>query len=111
LNIQFKELTPNALCSPQPVVRCHLLNQGNRLERESRLSHARSGFVFPKQTEKLTLPAQKRSWLDQKESLFPGPNHPGEEYQKKSIRLLVGRSFDLSMQDGQLLSQECIFRQ
>ncbi|GHO87614.1 hypothetical protein KSZ_56200 [Dictyobacter formicarum] len=50
------------------------------------------------------MPAEERLWLDKEERLFPGSDHPGEEHQKKPVRLSVGRPFDLSMKDNQLLS-------
>ena len=49
--------------------------------------------------------------LDDKERLFPGPNHSGENYQEHSICFAVHWSFDLSTQDDQLMSQQRVFRQ
>jgi len=43
-NIQLEKLAPNALCSPEPIVCCHLLDQADRLGGES--LHPRSGFRF-----------------------------------------------------------------
>jgi hypothetical protein len=110
-NIQLEELTSNALRSPEPVVRCHLPNQSDGLVREPRL--ARAGFrrVLPKHTEELTMEAEKRLRLDDKERLFPGPNHSSEKYQKHSICFPVHWSFDLSTQNDQLVSQQRVFRQ
>jgi len=51
------------------------------------------------------MPAQKRLRLDDKGRLFPGPNHSSEQYQEHSICFPVNWSFDLSMQDDQLVSQ------
>jgi hypothetical protein len=67
-------------------------------------SCARLRFASPEQAEELTMPAQQRLWLEKVECLFPGPNHFGQEYQEKPVRLFVYRSFDLSMEDGELLS-------
>ena len=50
-------------------------------------------------------------FLDKEKGLFPGSDHPGEEHQKKPIRLSVGRSFDLSTQNDQWHASERIFRQ
>ena len=38
--------------------------------------------------------------------MFPGPNHPGEKHQDGSIPSGIDRSFDLSAEDNQLLSEE-----
>ncbi len=46
---------------------------------------------------------QKRLWLDKEESLFPSPNHAGQKHQEKPIRFPIGRSFDLSAKDHELL--------
>jgi len=36
------------------------------------------GFMLPEQAEELTVPAQKRLWLDKKECLFPN-SEPSEQ--------------------------------
>jgi hypothetical protein len=54
---------------------------------------------------------QERLRLNEEQRLFPGSDHPGQEYQQQSIRLPTSGSFDLSMQDDQLLAQQRIFRQ
>jgi hypothetical protein len=60
--------------------------------------------VLPEQAEKLPVPAEKRFWLNKEESLFPSPNHPGQQHEKNPIRLPVDRAFDLTMEDDELLS-------
>ena len=94
-----------------PVVCCHLPDQRDCLGREPRLSRAGFRFVLPEHTEELTMPAQQRLRLDKEKRLFPGSNHPGEEHQQKPVRLPVHWSFDLSMKDDQLMSQQRVFRQ
>jgi hypothetical protein len=49
------------------------------------------------------MPAQKRLWLDEEKRLFPGPNHPGENHQEKSIGLQIDGVFDLSTEDDELV--------
>ncbi|HEX6483308.1 MAG TPA: hypothetical protein VF043_31065 [Ktedonobacteraceae bacterium] len=39
------------------------------------------------------MPAQKCLWLDKKEGLFPGPNHPGQKYQEKLLSLAIKGRF------------------
>lgn len=56
-------------------------------------------------------PSQQRPRLDKEERFFPGSNHPGQEHQKKPVRLSLHRAFDLSPQDEQLVTKECVFRQ
>jgi hypothetical protein len=103
-HIQLEEFNANALRSPHSVVCCHLLDQADCLGRQFRLARARLGFALPDHAEELTMPAQQRLWLEKVEGLFPGPNHSGQEYQEKPVRLFVYGSFDLSMEDGELLS-------
>jgi hypothetical protein len=55
--------------------------------------------------------SQKRLRLNDKERLFPGPNHSSEKDQEHSICFPAHWSFDLSSQDDQLVSQQCVFRQ
>jgi hypothetical protein len=110
-NIQLEELATDTLRSPKSVVCCHFLDQRHGLKRESGLLRMRLGFMFPEQTKKLTVPAEKRLWLDQEERLFPGSDHPRQEHQEKPIRLFVHWSLDLSAQDDELLPQQRVFRQ
>jgi hypothetical protein len=67
--------------------------------------------MLPEHAEELTMPAKERLRLDEEEGLFPGPNHPGQEYQKKPVRLFVHWSLDLSAQDDELLPQQRVFCQ
>ena len=98
-NIQLEKFPTDTLRSPESVVCCHLLDQGDRLGREPRLSRVRPRFVLPEYAEELTVPAKKRLWLDKEQRLFPGPNQPSEKHQEKAVRLPVDRSFDLSTKD------------
>jgi hypothetical protein len=41
--------------------------------------------------------------------LFPGLNHPGKKHQEHPILWGISRSFDLSIEDNQLLAKECVF--
>jgi len=50
-----------------------------------------------------------RLWLNNDKRLFPGPNHPYEQYQEYAIRFGPDRPFDLSAQDDERLSQEGVF--
>jgi hypothetical protein len=92
-----------------PVVRCHLPDQRDCLGRQPRLARAGFRCVLPKHTEELTRPSQKRLRLDDKERLFPGLNHSSEKQQAELICLPAGRSFDMSMQDDELLPQQRVF--
>jgi hypothetical protein len=57
MNLQLEEFPTDALCTPESVVGCHLLNQGNRLRRKPWFSCARLRFASPEQAEELTMPA------------------------------------------------------
>lgn len=57
------------------------------------------------------MPAQERLRLDEEKRLFPGSDHPGQQYQEQLVRLAIERAFDLSTQDDQLVSHQRIFRQ
>ena len=87
-----------------PVVCRHLLDEGNRFEREPRLSRMRPRCALPEHTEELTVPAKDGLRLDNEEGLFPCSGHPGQKYQIEPIPLPVCRSFDLSTGNNQLLS-------
>ncbi len=56
------------------------------------------------------MPAKQRLRLDKKERLFPSPNHPGQEHQKKPVRFPVDRALYLSPENDQLVSQQRVFR-
>jgi hypothetical protein len=55
---------------------------------------------------------QRRSvvFLNKEERLFPSPNHPGQEHQKKPVRLPVDRALYVSPENDQLVSQQRVFR-
>ncbi len=55
------------------------------------------------------MPPQQRLWLNDDEGLFPGPHHACQQDQVHPVRLGTGRSFHLSTQDDQLLTQEGVF--
>jgi hypothetical protein len=61
-------------------------------------------FCFQNTRKSSRWKPQERLRLDKEERLFPGPSHPGEEHEKKPVRLPVKRSFDLPTQDYQLVS-------
>jgi hypothetical protein len=67
------------------------------------------GLVFPVEFEALAMPAEQRLWLDDKQGLFPGPHHSCQQNQEHPVRLGTGRSFHLSPENNELLTQECIF--
>ena len=102
-NTQLEQLTSDALSSPESIVACHLLDQCNRFWREPRLSGISLRLVFPEQAEKFPMPAKHGLRLHYEERLLPGPHHPRQKRQEEPICLLAGRSFDLPMQDDELL--------
>jgi len=55
------------------------------------------------------MPPKQGLRLDDKERLFPGPNHSSKKQQAEPICLLAGRSFDVPMQDDELLPQQRVF--
>jgi len=73
--------------------------------RYSRFGRSGFRFVSPKQTKPLSMPPQKRFWLDDEQGLFPGPNQPCQKHQEDPICLGACRSFE----DDQLLAQERVF--
>jgi hypothetical protein len=46
--------------------------------------------------------------LDDEQGVLPGPNHPCQKHQEESIRFGIDGSFDVSAEDKQRLSQECV---
>jgi hypothetical protein len=56
------------------------------------------------------MPTKDRLWLNKEECLFPSPNHPGQEHQKKPVRLPVDWACYLSPENDQLMSQQRVFR-
>ena len=55
------------------------------------------------------MPPQERLWLDDEQRLLPGPYHSCQKHQEHAVCLGTGRSFHLSPQDDELLTQEGIF--
>jgi hypothetical protein len=54
------------------------------------------------------MPAQERLWLDDEKCLLPGPHHSGQQDQEHAVRPGTGRSFHLSPQNNELLTEESI---
>jgi hypothetical protein len=48
-------------------------------------------------------------FLDDEKRSFPGPNGSCQKHQEHPIGLLENRSFDLSAEDDERLSEECVF--
>ena len=55
------------------------------------------------------MPPKHCLWLHNKECLLPGPNHPRQKQQEEPIGLLASWSFDVPMQDDELLSSQRVF--
>ena len=110
-NIQLEQFTPNALRAPEPIIGGHLLDQTDCLKREPWLLRMDLRFAFPEPTKEFPMPAKEGLWLDEEECLLPGPCHPGQKDQKKPVSFPEDGPFDLSTEDDQLVTQECVFRQ
>lgn len=109
MKTQLEEFATDSFCSPESIVPRHLLNQGHSLSGNLGCGRNGSGLVFPKELEALAMSPQERLWLDNEQRLLPGSYHPGQKHQEHPIRFGTGRSFHLSPQDDQLLTQECVF--
>ncbi len=55
------------------------------------------------------MPPQQRLWLDDEQGLFPGSHHSCQQDEEYPVRLGTGRSFHLSTQDDELLTQQGVF--
>jgi hypothetical protein len=55
------------------------------------------------------MPTYQFLWLNDEQRLFQGPNHPGQKHQEEPFSSGECRAFDLSVEDNQLLSKECVF--
>src|SRR5215467_4244516 len=75
VDAQLEQFAPDPFCSPQAIIPCHLLNQGHSLSGDLGCGRYGSGLVFPVELEALAMPPQERLWLNDEESLFPGPHH------------------------------------
>ena len=59
VDAQFEQFDTNTLCSPQPIVPGHLLDQSHGLLRYSWLERSCLGLVLPKELEALAMPPQE----------------------------------------------------
>ena len=110
-NIQLEKLATDTLCPPKWLFAAISLINVMVSSESLGFFECALDLCFGEQTKKLTVPAEKRLWLDQEERLFPGSDHPCQEHQEKPIRLAVHWSLDLSAQDDELLPQQRVFRQ
>src|SRR5215813_11851308 len=75
---QLEQFAPDAFCSPQSILPCHLFDQGHGLLRDPWLERGCSGLVSPKELKAQVMPAQQRLWLNNEERLLPGANDSGQ---------------------------------
>src|SRR5260221_7221821 len=66
-------------------------------------------LYFQKSLKPRRCQREPRLWLNDDEGLFPSPHYSCQQDQEHPIRLRTGRSFHLSPQDDQLLTQEGVF--
>ncbi len=109
VHAQLEQFAPDALCSPEPILYRHFIDQRHGLCGDLWFGSCCSGFVLPEEPISLAMPAQERLWLDNEKRLLPGPNYPGQKHQKHPIRFGICRSFHVSAEDDELLAQKCIF--
>ena len=106
---QFEEFTTKPFCSPQSVVPCHFIDQGDGLCGYPWCGRSCLGLGLPQELKALTMPPQQRLWLNDEEGLFPGPHYACQQDQEYAVRLGTGRPFHLTTQDDQLLTQQGVF--
>src|SRR5215469_16643214 len=73
------------------------------------LREAAFDLYFQKSLKPWRCQREPRLWLNDDEGLFPGPHHACQQHQEHAVCLGTGRSFYLSAQDDQLLTQERVF--
>jgi hypothetical protein len=83
---------------PESVIRCHLLDQGDRLGRKPWFLRAPLGFVLPEHTEEFTMPTKDRRLLEQgrvpvskAEPSWPGtPEEAGPSSGRQGVLFVAG---------------------
>src|SRR5437763_5136560 len=64
LDVQLQQLPLNAVCTPEPVVDGHRLDQCDGLRWKLGFMRCRERFPLPEQPETLSMPTKNRLWLD-----------------------------------------------
>jgi hypothetical protein len=82
----------------------YLLDQSHGLYGDLWFGRSRSGLVFPKELEALTMPTEERFWLNDEKRLLPDPHHPGQQHQEHPVRSGACWSFHVSAKDDELLA-------
>ena len=98
---QFEEFTTNPFCSPQSVVPCHFLDQGDGLGGYLWCGRSCPGLVLPEELKALTMLPQQRLRLDNEQRLLPSAYHPGQKHQEHAVHLGTSRPLHLSTQDDE----------
>jgi hypothetical protein len=106
VNAQLEEFAADPLCSPEAILRCHVLDQRHSLCRDLWLGRGCSGLVFPVQLESLAMPPQERLRLNNEKGLLPCTRRSSEQDQDQPIRLCACWSFDLPTEDDELLPEK-----
>jgi hypothetical protein len=109
MHARLEEFTTNPLSSPKAILHRHFLDESHGFCGDLWLGRCCSGLVFPVQLESLAMPPQERLWLDDEQRLLPCSSHACQSHQKHVSGARASRSFDLTAEDTQRLSQERIF--
>jgi hypothetical protein len=89
-----------------PILHCHFLDQSHGFCGDLWFGRSGSGLVVPVELESLAMPAQERLRLNNEERLLPCTRRSSEQDQDHPIRLCASRSFDVSAENNELLTEE-----
>src|SRR5258708_39679205 len=105
-DLQLEQLATNALCSPESILRGHLLDKGDRLGSDPWLGSGASRAPEPEEPKSLSVPPQNRLRLDEQDRVPPGRYDPRQPDEDRPIRAAEFRGLDLPAGDLELLTQD-----
>ena len=105
---QLEQRAPDALGTPQAVVPGHPHDQGDRLRRHARRPLRRARPRRPEEAEPLAMPAQHGVGLDDQQGRSSRARPASEDNEEEAVERRRARAGDLTIEDDELLAQECI---
>jgi hypothetical protein len=83
---QLEQFPTNTFGTPQPILPCHLLDEGDGFRSEFRTTTVVKRFEFPEQSETLAMPTEESIGFEDEQGILPILDATGEEDKPEAIR-------------------------
>jgi hypothetical protein len=106
---ELQQLAADPLCTPQAIVPCHPLDQGDGFSGDPRFPILPLGLVRPEKSKSFAVPTKDRLWLYDQHCAGPRLGATRKEDQAHPVAGGELHPGDLAIQQDNLLAQQLIF--